>query len=75
MNSISEISIYKKHSIYIVWVFKCPVIDTIVRCIETALWEPDDITSFETTSMHSLEWTVPVERLMGHLMCPSINVT
>lgn len=44
-----------------------PSVDAVVRGVETAFREPDDVSSLETTSTNGLEWAIPVEGFPGDL--------
>lgn len=46
---------------YLIGVFECPAVETVVRGVETTLGEPGDIALFERAGADGLERTVPVE--------------
>ena len=53
--------------IYLVRVLKRPAVDAVVRRVETALGEPDDVARLEVPGADSLERTIPVEGLLRNL--------
>lgn len=53
---------------HLIWVLECPPIYTIVGGVQPAVREPDDISRLEASRPHSMEWSVPMQGLPGHLI-------
>jgi len=42
-----------------------PAVDTVVSCVQTALWEPDDVACLKSARSNGFEGAIPVQ----HRVC------
>jgi hypothetical protein len=64
---VAFIAVNEKRKANLIGMLERPSVNTVVRCIQATLREPDDVTSLESTSPDCLERAIPVKCLSCHL--------
>ena len=52
---------------HLIGVLESPAVDAVVRGVQAALWEPDDVAFLEAAGADGVEGAIPVKGLPGHL--------